>query len=160
MLDLAIIEPITARLGPQITSYDSSATSSRGWATDRANIEVSGDDGLFWARSHVVVAVRAAGLPRRPGQVPNVSDLDGVTNWSVAGRRLGFLGRNAIRPRQLPAIVEAFRPAADVARASEVLAAMAEAETHESGTVVLPDGRFADRAMVVAARPTTELAER
>jgi len=109
-----------------------------------------------------VVAARAAGLPPPAMSVyPNVSDLDGLAASCAAGRRLGFLGRAAIHPRQLPVIVAAFRPtAAEAARAGELLAAMAEAQTQASGTAVLADGRFADRAMVEAARRTVELAKR
>jgi citrate lyase subunit beta/citryl-CoA lyase len=92
---------------------------------------------------------------------PNVSDVDGLAASCVAGRRLGFVGRTAIHPRQLPVIVEAFRPAPDeVSRARELLAAVAEAQIRDSGTVVLPDGRFADRAMVAAAQRTVDLAAR
>jgi citrate lyase subunit beta/citryl-CoA lyase len=58
-------------------------------------------------------------------------------------------------------IAAAFRPAErEVARARELLAAVAEAQTRDSGTVVLPDGRFADRAMVAAARRVVDLAAR
>ncbi|MGK5739942.1 hypothetical protein [Micromonospora sp. URMC 103] len=39
-------------------------------------------------------------------------------------------------------------------------AAVADAERRDPGTVVLPDGRLADRAMVAAARRTVDLAAR
>jgi citrate lyase subunit beta / citryl-CoA lyase len=144
------------------TAHPAVASLGLGEADLRSDLGVSTDDGLLWARGRVVVAARAAGLPPPAMSVyPHVSDLDVLAASCAAGRRLGFLGRNAIHPRQLPVIVEAFRPdAGEVARASELLAAVAEAETHESGTVVLPDGRFADRAMVAAARRTVALAER
>ncbi|RQX01161.1 hypothetical protein DKL51_05960 [Micromonospora globispora] len=91
----------------------------------------------------------------------NVTDLDGLAASCAVGRRLGFVGRTAIHPRQLPVITEAFRPGdREVARARELLAAVAEAQTRDSGTVVLPDGRFADRAMVAAARRVVDLAAR
>ncbi|WP_280116043.1 hypothetical protein [Micromonospora orduensis] len=40
------------------------------------------------------------------------------------------------------------------------MAAVADAHRRDSGTVVLPDGRFADRAMVAAAQRTVDLAAR
>jgi citrate lyase subunit beta/citryl-CoA lyase len=144
------------------TAHPAVASIGLGEADLRSDLGVSADEGLLWARSRVVVAARAAGLPPPAMSVyPNVSDLDGLAASCAAGRRLGFLGRAAIHPRQLPVIVAAFRPtAAEAARAGELLAAMAEAQTQASGTAVLADGRFADRAMVEAARRTVELAKR
>ncbi|GAA1886829.1 HpcH/HpaI aldolase/citrate lyase family protein [Asanoa iriomotensis] len=133
-----------------------------GEADLRSDLGVSDDDGLLWARGRVVVAARAAGLPPPAMAVyADVADTDGLARSCRAGRRLGFLGRTAIHPRQLPVIVDAFRPSErEVARAVELLAAVAEAERRDSGTVVLPDGRFADRAMVAAARRVVDLAAR
>ncbi|PWR13204.1 CoA ester lyase [Micromonospora sicca] len=133
-----------------------------GEADLRSDLGVADDDGLLWARGRVVVAARAAGLPPPAMSVyANVADLDGLAASCAAGRRLGFLGRAAIHPRQLPVIAEAFRPAErEVARARELLAAVADAQARDSGTVVLPDGRFADRAMVAAARRVVDLAAR
>ncbi|BCB87433.1 hypothetical protein Psuf_047460 [Phytohabitans suffuscus] len=92
---------------------------------------------------------------------PDISDMDGLAASCRLGRRQGFLGRAAIHPRQLPVIAAAFRPAPDeVARAKELLAAMADAAGAGEGTVVLADGRFADRAMLGAARRVVELAAR
>jgi citrate lyase subunit beta / citryl-CoA lyase len=144
------------------SAHPAVASIGLGEADLRSDLGVGTDEGLLWARGRVVVAARAAGLPPPAMSVyPNVSDLDGLAASCEAGRRLGFLGRSAIHPRQLPVIAEAFRPgAAEVARARELLAAVAEAQTRESGTAVLPDGRFADRAMVAAARRTVALAER
>ncbi|MDW5328989.1 CoA ester lyase [Plantactinospora sp. KLBMP9567] len=133
-----------------------------GEADLRSDLGVTAEEGLSWVRGRIVVAARAAGLPPPLLPVyPNVTDLSGLAESCAAGRRMGFLGRTAIHPRQLPVIVEAFRPSAEeVSRARELLDAVAEAQTRDSGTVVLPDGRFADRAMVAAARRTVELAER
>lgn len=133
-----------------------------GEADLRSDLGVAAEDGLAWVRGRIVVAARAAGLP--PPMMPvyaNVTDLAGLAESCAAGRRLGFVGRTAIHPRQLPVIVAAFRPAeAEVVRARELLAAVAEAQVRGAGTAVLPDGRFADRAMVAAARDTVALAER
>jgi citrate lyase subunit beta / citryl-CoA lyase len=69
--------------------------------------------------------------------------------------------QSAIHPRQLPVIVEAFRPAPEeVARAMALLAAVDEAAARGSGTAILPDGRFADQAMVGEVRGTVALAAR
>ncbi|GIG86343.1 HpcH/HpaI aldolase/citrate lyase family protein [Plantactinospora endophytica] len=133
-----------------------------GEADLRSDLGVTAEEGLSWVRGRIVVAARAAGLPPPLLPVyPNVTDLAGLAESCATGRRMGFVGRTAIHPRQLPVIVTAFRPTAEeVSRARELLDAVAEAQTRDSGTVVLPDGRFADRAMVAAARRTVQLAQR
>ncbi|HEY2674333.1 MAG TPA: CoA ester lyase [Rugosimonospora sp.] len=133
-----------------------------GEADLRADLNVTDDAGLAYARGRVVVAARAAGLPPPPMSVyPDVADLDGLAESCRAGRTLGFLGRSAIHPRQLPVIVTAFRPTPhEVALARTLLQALDEAAEEGRGVAVLPDGRFADRAMAPAARRTLDLAAR
>ncbi|MCO1594564.1 CoA ester lyase [Micromonospora sp. RHAY321] len=144
------------------SAHPTVASIGLGEADLRSDLGVSDDDGLLWARGRVVVAARAAGLvPPAMSVYADVTDMAGLAASCAVGRRLGFLGRTAIHPRQLPVIVEAFRPAGrEVVRAAELLAAVAEAQRRDSGTVVLPDGRFADRAMVAAAERTVALAAR
>ncbi|MEV0645973.1 CoA ester lyase [Phytomonospora sp. NPDC050363] len=127
-----------------------------------ADLNVADEAGLVYARSRIVVAARAAGLaPPAMSAFTNVSDMDGLAVSCVRGRALGFLGRTAIHPKQLAVIAEAFRPAdPEVEKARVLLSAMAGADARGSGTVVLADGRFADRAMIAAAERTVALAER
>jgi citrate lyase subunit beta/citryl-CoA lyase len=143
------------------TAHPAVASIGLGEADLSADLNVTGEAGLAWARGRIVVAARAAGLPPPAMSVyPNVTDLDGLAASCGAGRAQGFLGRAAIHPRQLPIIVAAFRPAAEeVDAARTVLAAVADALQRNRGTAVLPDGRFADRAMVAAAQRTVTLAE-
>jgi citrate lyase subunit beta / citryl-CoA lyase len=133
-----------------------------GEADLRSDLAVTDDSGLAYARGRIVVAARAAGLPPPAMSVyADVHDLDGLAASCRAGRALGFLGRSAIHPRQLPIIVAAFRPTADEVRhARVVLDALVGADAAGSGTAVLPDGRFVDRAMAPGARRVVDLAER
>lgn len=144
------------------TAHPSVAGIGLGEADLSADLNVTDESGLTYARSRIVVAARAAGLnPPAMSAYTNVSDMAGLAASCRTGRALGFLGRTAIHPRQLPVIAEAFRPApSEVDKARALLEAMAGAEQRDSGTVVLPDGRFADRAMVAAASRTVALAER
>ena len=72
---------------------------------------------------------------------PNLSDVDGLLASCAEGRALGFVGRAALHPKQLSAIVEGFRPSPEeVVHSASLLAAVAGAAATESGTVVLPDG--------------------
>ncbi|MFI7137883.1 HpcH/HpaI aldolase/citrate lyase family protein [Streptomyces massasporeus] len=129
-----------------------------GEADLRADLGVRDDSGLDWPRSRVVVAARAAGLPPPPQSVhPDTSDLDGLAASCAHGRALGFLGRAAIHPRQLPVIERAYLPTeAEIERAETVLKAAATAR----GAQALPDGRFVDAAVVTAAQRTLSLARR
>lgn len=132
-----------------------------GEADLRSELRVDYDAGLTWARSRVVVAARAAGLPSPAMSVyPHVRDLAGLAESCRAGRRLGFLGRAAIHPSQLAPIRDAFLPSAEeVARAREVVERVEGAVAAGTGALVLPDGTFLDVAMVERARSTLTLAE-
>ncbi|WP_086825770.1 CoA ester lyase [Allokutzneria sp. NRRL B-24872] len=121
-----------------------------------ADLGVSTEDGLTWARSRVVLAARAAGLPPPAQSVyTNVRDLEGLRRSCERGRALGFLGRAAIHPAQLEIIAHAYRPTeAELARAREIV----EAAVTDAGALALPDGRFVDAALVEGARRTLSVA--
>lgn len=125
-----------------------------------ADLGIGHEDGLLWARSRVVVAARAAGLPAPAMSVhPRLRDPEGLRASCRRGRALGFLGRAAIHPEQLPVIREAFRPDADeVAAAREVLDRIGDAHAQGVGAIALADGSFLDVAMVERARRTLALA--
>lgn len=126
-----------------------------------ADLRVTGDAGLDWARGLIVVAARAAGRPSPVQSVwTNVADLDGLARSSARGRAMGFFGRSIVHPRQIDPVHAAYTPSAeDITRAREILAAAAEAESR--GEVALLDaaGRFIDPAVVDHARLTTDIAD-
>lgn len=128
----------------------------------QADVGVSGDEGLLYARSRVVFASRAAGLPAPTQSVyPSLHDLDGLREDCARGRRLGFFGRSAVHPVQVPVINRAFTPtAAEVASAEALEEQLAAAVASGAGGLQLPDGRFVDRATVLAARRTLDYGQR
>ncbi|MEV4945855.1 aldolase/citrate lyase family protein [Streptomyces sp. NPDC053755] len=129
-----------------------------GEADLRADLGLRYDSGLDWPRSRVVVAARAARLPPPAQSVhPDVRDLDTLAADCARGRSLGFLGRAAIHPRQLPVIEQAYLPTPDEVAAAEEVVKAAEAE---AGALALPDGRFVDAAVVDGARRVLALAAR
>ncbi len=125
-----------------------------------SDLGVADESGLGWARGRIVVAARAAGLPAPLlSAYPNVSDVDGLAASCRQGSRLGFVGRAAIHPRQVPVIVAAFAPdEAARADAAAVLAAVQDAARAGRGVVVLPDGRMVDPAMTGRARRVLAIA--
>ncbi|CAL9396459.1 Citrate lyase subunit beta [Streptomyces sp. enrichment culture] len=129
-----------------------------GEADLRADLGVRGDAGLDWSRSRVVVAARAAGLaPPAQSVHPDTRDLEGLAVSCARGRALGFLGRAALHPRQLPVIERAYLPTARELEEAETIVAAA---TGRPGAQALADGRFVDAAVVAAARRTLSLARR
>jgi citrate lyase subunit beta/citryl-CoA lyase len=124
------------------------------------DLGVRNTDALLWARSRIVIAARAAGLAAPAMSVfPHMDDLDGLAASSRAGRRLGFVGRAAIHPRQVPVIAAAFRPSPEeIADARTVIDSFARASDAGSGVLVLDDGRMIDPAMVVQARAVLDRA--
>ncbi|MEU3156682.1 CoA ester lyase [Streptomyces griseoincarnatus] len=129
-----------------------------GEADLRADLGVCEDAGLDWCRARVVVAARAAGLaPPAQSVHPDIRDLDGLEASCVRGRALGFLGRAAIHPRQLPVIERAYLPTErEIEQAERVLKAAAATQ----GAQALPDGSFVDAAVVTAAHRTLALAHK
>ncbi|MFC4585423.1 HpcH/HpaI aldolase/citrate lyase family protein [Sphaerisporangium corydalis] len=133
----------------EIASADPSVASvGIGEADLRADLGVSDEAGLSWARSRIVVAARAAGLPAPVQSVyTDFHDLEGLAESCRAGRDMGFRGRAAIHPSQLPVIEAAYRPTEqEISAANDIVAAAGV------GAVALSDGRFVDEAVVRQAR--------
>lgn len=129
-----------------------------GEADLRADLGLADEEALVWPRVRTVVAARAAGLGSPAQSVyPDVRDLAGLDASCRRGRALGFLGRAAIHPRQLPVIERAYLPSAqEIAAARETVAAA----TASPGALALPDGRFIDPAVVAGAHRVLALASR
>lgn len=112
-------------------------------------------DALLYARSRVVHAAKLAGVDVFDMPFLNVADVDGLAAEARAAARLGFTGKAAIHPAQLPPILTAFSPdAEEVARAREVIAAY----ERNRGGVLLVDGRLVERPVIRAAQRTLALA--
>ncbi|MPZ62848.1 MAG: CoA ester lyase [Propionibacteriales bacterium] len=107
-----------------------------------------GDRGLVAARSAVVLAARAAGLPAPLQSVwTRLGDEAGLRADCEDGRELGFGGRSVIHPSQVAVVHEVYTPTdSEVAEARAVLALAGR------GGTVLADGQFVDDASVARAR--------
>jgi citrate lyase subunit beta / citryl-CoA lyase len=135
---------------------------SLGEADLAADLGVRDDVGLLYARSRLVVATRAAGLPGPVQSVyTNVRDEEGLRRSTEEGKNQGFVGRSAIHPNQLSTINEVFTPTeSEVAEAEDLLARLEESAGASIGALALEDGRFVDEAVVGSARLTLALARR
>ena len=135
---------------------------SLGEADLAADLGVRGDAGLLYARSRLVAATRAAGLPGPVQSVyTNVRDTEGLRRSTMEGKNMGFVGRSAIHPAQIEVINEVFTPTEEeVAEAKDLLARLEESTGTGTGAFALEDGRFVDEAVVGSARLTLALARR
>lgn len=144
--DLAECHPLVAGVSPGETDL-------------AADLRIRDRRELSWARSRIVAANRAAGLPSPIASVwTDLSDLTGLAEDSTAMRDAGFFGRSVIHPGQIDPVHHAFTPDRDeVEQARALLDALDAAG--DSAAWVDDRGRFVDPAVVAGARWVTELAD-
>ena len=111
---------------------------------------------LLYARSALVTASRAAGCEAIDSPWLETTNIQRVRSAALQARNLGFSGKLAIHPAQVPALNETFSPSAsEVEEACTIIAAYSA-----SGKGVLAmAGRMVDEAIVQKARRTLSLAE-
>lgn len=82
-----------------------------------------GERETLYAHSHLVIAARSAGNPKPSDGVYVLLDDDvGLRTETEAAKRLGFFGKAAIHPRQVPIINEVFAPTPqELERAKQVI---------------------------------------
>jgi citrate lyase subunit beta / citryl-CoA lyase len=112
----------------------------------------------LYARSHLVVASRAAGIePPIDSVYPQLDDDAGLREQTEFAHSLGFFGKSAIHPRQLPILHEVFTPTAEeIAWAREVMTAF---DAAGGAALRLPSGEFVDLPVADRARRVLELAK-
>jgi citrate lyase subunit beta/citryl-CoA lyase len=111
----------------------------------------TGEDETLYARSYLAVAARAAGKPPpSDGVHPLLDDDDGLRREAEFARRLGFFGKSALHPRQVPIINSVFAPTPEeVAWANKVLSAF---EASGGAATRTADGEFVDLPVAERAR--------
>lgn len=113
------------------------------------------DDGreLFYARSQIAVASRAAGLEGPIDTVYiNLKDEAGLRDDCQRARQLGFSGKLVIHPAQIAPVNEAFSPTPlEIEYAAKVVRAFDKAEATGVAAVQL-DGKFIDYPVAAWAR--------
>jgi len=109
---------------------------------------VSEYPGDFWhtARFQVLTAARLAGIDAIDAPYPAYQDPDGYRRSAVHASLLGFDGKWAIHPSQVPIANEVFSPTADeVAEARQAMADYRAAEGDGVGAIGR-DGKLVDAA--------------
>ena len=106
-------------------------------------------DALLYARSRVVAAAALAGVDAMDTPFMDVSATAQLGDEARAVRRLGFVGKAAIHPTQVPVIQAAFSPDSDeVAWAGRIV----EAYEANEGGVLLVDGKLIERPVIASAQ--------
>ena len=120
----------------------------------------AGEGGLptLYARSHLVAVSRATGLePPIDSVYARLDDEAGLRAETELARSLGFFGKSAIHPRQLPIVHDVFTPSDDELEwARTVLDAF---ERAGGAATKLPDGEFIDLPVADRARSMLEHSE-
>lgn len=116
--------------------------------------------GLMYARSKVLLDARAAGLEHPMDAVfMDFRDLDSLRVECELARRLGYVGKVAIHPAQIPVINDVFTPSdEEVAHNRRILAAFEEALAAGSASIAV-DGKMVDYAVARVARAVLARAE-
>ena len=135
-------------------------------ASQRARVDgnfdpVSEYPGDFWhfARFQVVTAARAAGIDAIDAPYPAYQDPDGYRRSATHASLLGFDGKWAIHPSQIPIAHEVFSPTeAEVADARESIEAYRRSEAEGVGAIGR-DGRLVDAAHMRLAENTLHKAD-
>lgn len=100
---------------------------------------------LLYARSRIVHAAAAAGLDVIDVPYLDLEDLDGMEKEAELVRDLGFSGKGAIHPKQIPILNKVFTPDEQtIKNAKRILKAFKEADT---GLVVL-DGKLIEKPVI------------
>ena len=107
---------------------------------------------VLYARQHVVLAAKAAGIAAIDQAVLNVHDIEAFARDCERGRDWGYDGKICLNPKQACTAMEMFRPTdAALDRARRLLATFAEAEAIGHG-VTMFEGGMIDEPMVKRAR--------
>lgn len=107
---------------------------------------------LLYPRSALAASAAAANIPAIDSPFFDLHDLDGLRREAQDAKELGFVGKGAVHPTQLPIIKDTFTPSArELAAASAVVAA---ADTARGGITTV-HGQMVGPPLVAAARLLT-----
>ncbi len=114
---------------------------------------------IFYARTRIVMAAKAAGVDAMDTVYADVDNDEGLYQETLFIKKLGFDGKAAINPRQIPVIHEAYRPLEkDVQWAKKVVTAAEKAKQDGVGVFAV-DGKMVDAPVIRRAERVLMMAE-
>lgn len=113
---------------------------------------------LFFARSMILHAARAAEIAAIDTVYSDVENPEGFENEVRQIKQLGFDGKSVINPRQIPLVNKIYAPTEDeIQNAKEVIWGIREAQEKGSG-VISVNGKMVDKPVVERAERVVALA--
>ncbi len=106
------------------------------------------------------LAAGEAGVFAYDSAYADIDDIEGLQREAEGARKLGYLGKSAIHPRQVPVINSVFRPSAEEIAHSLKVVDTARAANIKGVGAWMVDGKMVDGPFVVRARNTLALAQR
>ncbi len=114
-----------------------------------------------YAKGKMIVAARAARIAAIDGVTLAVRDLAACERDATMAARMGFEGKWAIHPAQIPVINAAFTPTAEeIARAQRIIAAYEQADTAQGVGALMIDDQMIDAATLTVERRRLAIARR
>ncbi|MBL9039483.1 MAG: CoA ester lyase [Archangium sp.] len=114
-----------------------------------------------YARQHLLVAARAAGLDAIDSVTVQYKDLAVVERDARHAHRLGFDGKWAIHPAQVPVINQVFTPSdEELAQARRIVEAYAKADRDAGLGAIVIDDEMVDAATLTVERRKIAVAEK
>lgn len=114
---------------------------------------------IFFARSMIVNAARAAGIAALDTVFSDIDDDEALRRETEFIKQLGFDGKSVIHPRQIPIVNSVFTPTdKEIEEAKAVIYAIEEAEAKGAGVIAL-NGKMIDKPIVERAERILMLAE-
>ncbi len=107
---------------------------------------------LWYPRSALACAAAAAGVPAIDSPFFDLEDPDGLRREAEEAKDLGFVGKGAVHPTQLPLIRQAFLPSAQELAAAQAVVTAADA-VH--GGITTVNGQMVGPPMLAAAHAVT-----
>jgi citrate lyase subunit beta/citryl-CoA lyase len=115
---------------------------------------------IFYARSQLVVASRAAGIePPIDTVYPAFKDIEGLVADAKAVRQMGFQGKLAIHPGQIEPLNEVFTPTPEEISWAEKIVAVFDEEEAKGQAVFQVDGKMIEYPIANRARRIIALAD-
>ena len=114
---------------------------------------------IFYARSRMVMAARAAGVDVYDTPWTDVEDYEGLIKDASFAKSLGFSGKASISPRHVRFINDVFSPTEEeIQYAKDVFETIEKAKAEGKGVVSLR-GKMIDAPIVARAKQVLEAAE-
>ena len=114
-------------------------------------------EALYYARGRAVHASSSAGLDLIDVPSLNIKDEDGLKREASLAQRMGFTGKAAIHPVQLPPINDAFSPNAETV---DFARRVIEAYEQSAHGVTLLDGKVVEMPVVRTMRRALAIADK